>query len=187
MKKQLTIGLLSFAAILFINTQAKAQADETAGTATVNIELTKFSSIDNGSGISSGDNTINFVYDTPTAYNSIQEDTKEAHLIITSADDFSIKVKGTGDGTNFDGGSSTTDIPLDVLSLQASSEDDNPGTMTAISLSNVDQTLIASATLGASKTYDVRYFIPAEKATGVLLGKDAGTYTATITYTITAP
>jgi len=188
MKKQLIIGALSFAAVLLVNTSANAQTpDALAGTANVSIELTKFSSIDTESGISSGDNSIEFLYDTPTAYNNIQEVTKTDHLIITSADDFTIKVKGTGTGTNFTGGSAGKEIPLNVLYLQAISTAADPGTMNEIQLSNSDQELIAGATLGASKAYDVKYFIPAEKATDVLLGKDAGNYTATITYTITAP
>lgn len=186
MKKQLIIGALSFAAILFINTQAKAQEDASAGTANVSIELLNFNSIDAGSGIDGSDNDIAFIYDTPAKYNDPagQSVLKSNHLIITAANDYTVKVKATGStGENFTT-TTASEIPLNVLSIQASSSEADPGTMDVIALSTTDQDLIEGATLGAAKSYEVTYFITQEKAQTVLLGKESGTYEATVTYTI---
>src|SRR5690606_32715120 len=150
MKKQLIIGLLSFAAVLFINTQAKAQID-TVGTADVSIKLSEFNSIDAGSGINT-ENNIAFVYDTPSKYNDPegQKVLKLNHLIITSTKDYKVTVQATtSNGANFVTSTSSL-IPLSVLSIQASSNAANPGTMPVVSLSQNEQDLIQNATLGAA-------------------------------------
>lgn len=188
MKKQLIIAASSFVAILFMGTKAQAQIDTVGtGTADVRIELSDFVSIDTTSGVSTGDNDIVFTYDTPGKYNDPngQSIPKSAHLVITATKGYTIKVKGTGTGDNFTT-STSSEIPLNVLSIQASSAATGPGTTDVISLSNVDQDLIEGATLGAAKSYDVNYFITHDNAINELLGKDSGDYTATVTYTIVA-
>jgi hypothetical protein len=58
-------------------------------------------------------------------------------------------------------------------------------TLNEVTLSTTDQLLVSNAAWKCLNT-EFDYSIPAEKASKVLLGKPAGTYTQTVTYTATA-
>lgn len=61
------------------------------------------------------------------------------------------------------------------------------GTKNAVVLSATDQTLVTNAPLGSALTLNLDYTIPAAKSSSAdILGKPAGTYTQTVTYTATA-
>lgn len=74
-------------------------------------------------------------------------------------------------------------IPINILSVGPA--DGQLGMQTVESLSTQSQTLISAGAPVIDRNLSLRYRIPATK-TAQLLGKAQGTYTATITYTLTA-
>jgi hypothetical protein len=178
MKKQIVIATLALAAfVLGTNT---IQAQTTAST-TVNIILSDIISIDAGSVATNG--IVGFNYATSTDYNSPQNVTVANSLIVSSSNNFNVKVKA--EGANFMNGSHV--IPVDVLQVKAVPAGGTMvGTFKTIALSATDQELVSNATLGAKKSLSIDYSISADKASTVLLGKEPGTYTQKVTYTATA-
>ncbi|SHE48158.1 hypothetical protein SAMN05444408_101575 [Chryseobacterium takakiae] len=79
-------------------------------------------------------------------------------------------------------------IPVDVLTIKAATASGTMGgTKSAVVLSATDQTLVANAPLGSALTLNLDYTIPAaQSSSSKILGKPAGTYTQTVTYTATA-
>ncbi|NML56293.1 peptidoglycan-binding protein LysM [Chryseobacterium cheonjiense] len=179
MKKQIAIAALTIGAfVLGTNT---IQAQNTTATTTVNITLNDVISIDAGS--TAIGNTVDFNYATAADYNSDQTVTKANSLKVTSTKNFNVKVKAGG--ANFMNGTST--IPVNVLTIKAAAAGTMGGTKNAVVLSAADQTLVANAPLGSALTLNLDYTIPAAKSSSSdILGKPAGTYTQTVTYTATA-
>ena len=182
MKKQIIIATLALGAFVLgtKNTQAQTGTNSNPVSTRVNIILSDVISIDEGSIASNG--LVNFNYTTTTDYNSAKNVTVENSLIITSSNNFDVKVKAEGE--NFVNGSNF--IPVNVLQVKAVAGGTMAGGFNDITLSNEDQILVADATLGARKSLSIDYSISAEKAQTVLLGKPAGTYTQNVTYTATA-
>ena len=61
------------------------------------------------------------------------------------------------------------------------------GKSTPIILSTTDQVLVGSAALGLKLQLDLDYIIPKAKSSSTdILGKPAGSYTQTVTYTASA-
>jgi len=180
MKKQIVIAALTFGAII-LGTNA-VQAQNTTATTTVNITLNDVISIDAGS--SAIGNNVDFNYATAADYNSDQTITKANSLKVTSTKNFNVKVKAGG--ANFMNG--TNLIPVDVLTIKAATASGTMGgTKSAVVLSSADQTLVANAPLGSALTLNLDYTIPAaQSSSSKILGKPAGTYTQTVTYTATA-
>ena len=180
MKKQIVIAALTFGAII-LGTNA-VQAQNTTATTTVNITLNDVISIDAGS--SAIGNNVDFNYATAADYNSDQTITKANSLKVTSTKNFNVKVKAGG--ANFMNG--TNLIPVDVLTIKAATASGTMGgTKSAVVLSSADQTLVANAPLGSALTLNLDYTIPAaHSSSSKILGKPAGTYTQTVTYTATA-
>ena len=180
MTKQILRSALTFGAIILgINT---VHAQNTTATTTVNITLSDVISIDTGS--TAIGNNVDFVYTTAADYNSDQTVTKANSLKVTSTKNFNVKVKAGG--SNFVSGSNS--IPVNVLTIKAAaSAGTMGGTKTAVVLSTVDQNLVTNAPLGSALTLNLDYLIPASKSSSAdILGKPAGTYTQTVTYTATA-
>lgn len=179
MKKQIIIATLALGAIVFGTNNAQAQ-NHTA-TTTVNITLADVISIDTGS--KAIDGVVNFNYATAEDYNTVQTVNKPTSLIVTSTKNFDVKVKANG--ANFANGSNN--IPVDVLTVKAAAGGTMAGTQNTIVLSTSDQVLIGNAPLGSALTLDLDYEIPAAKSSSAdILGKPAGTYTQTVTYTASA-
>lgn len=180
MKKQIAIAAFTIAAIVLgTNT---VQAQNTTATTTVNIVLSDVISIDAGS-VAIG-NAVNFAYATAAAYNADQTITKDNSLIVTSTKPFNVKVKAGG--TDFKNG--TNLIPVNVLTIKAAAAAGTMGgTKSAVVLTASDQTLVSNAPLGSALTLNLDYTIPKAKSSSAdILGKPAGTYTQTVTYTATA-
>ncbi len=176
MKKQIIIATLALGAIVFGTNNVQAQSATTA----VNIILSDVISIDGGVAIGGA---VDFNYVTAADYNSTKNAVVENSLIVTSTKNFDVKVKA--DGANFTNGSNN--IPVDVLTIKAATGGSMAGTQNTIVLSTADQVLIANAPLGSALTLDLDYTIPAAKSSSAdILGKPAGTYTQTVTYTATA-
>lgn len=177
MKKQIIIATLALGAIVFGTNNVQAQT----ATTTVNIILNDVISIDAGSVAIGG--AVDFNYVTAADYNSTKNVVVANSLIVTSTKNFDIKVKADGD--NFTDG--TNNIPVNVLTIKAATGGSMTGTQNSIVLSNADQVLIGNAPLGSALTLNLDYEIPAARSSSSdILGKPAGTYTQTVTYTATA-
>lgn len=184
MRKSFAITALSFAAIVLGTNTVQAQ-DKTTATTTVNITLSDVISIDDGS--VAGGGKVAFNYATAADYNSAQTVAQANALKITSTKNFSVKVKAGG--ANFVHATTATNtIPVDVLTIKASAAAGTMGgTKSAVILSALDQTLVTNAPLGSALTLNLDYTIPAAQSSSAkILGKPAGTYTQTVTYTATA-
>ena len=180
MKKQIAIAAFTIAAIVLgTNT---VQAQNTTATTTVSITLSDVISIDTGS--TAGGGTVAFNYVTAADYNTVQTVAQANALKITSTKNFNVKVKAGG--TDFKNG--TNLIPVNVLTIKAATAAGTMGgTKSAVVLTAADQTLVANAPLGSALTLNLDYTIPAvESSSAKILGKPAGTYTQTVTYTATA-
>ncbi len=180
MIKQIAISALTIGAIILGTNNVQAQ--NTTATTNVNITLNDVISIDAGSTAIGG--TVAFNYVTATDYNSDQTVTKANSLKVTSTKNFNVKVKAGG--PNFVNGSNS--IPVDVLTIKAA---EAPGSMggikTDVILSAGEKNLVANAPLGSALTLNLDYIIPAAKSSSSdILGKPAGTYMQTVTYTATA-
>ena len=180
MKKQIAIAAFTIGAIVLGTNNVQAQ--NTTATTTVNIVLSDVISIDAGSAAIG--NAVNFAYATAEAYNTDQTITKANSLIVTSTKNFNVKVKAGG--TDFKNG--TNLIPVNVLTIKAATAAGTMGgTKTAVVLSATDQNLVKDAPLGSALTLNLDYTIPAaQSSSNKILGKPAGTYTQTVTYTATA-
>jgi hypothetical protein len=77
-------------------------------------------------------------------------------------------------------------IPVDIVKVKAIPGGNLVSTLNEVTLSTTDQLLVSNAGLGTKQSLNIDYSISAEKASKVLLGKPAGTYTQTVTYTATA-
>lgn len=179
MKKQNAIAALTIGAIALGTTPVLAQNSEQVNTA-VNIILADVIAMDIGTVASGG--TVDFNYVDTTDYNSSKNVTVPNSLVIISSKNFDVKVKS--EGANFVSGANV--IPVDILQVKAIAGGSLMGTMNEVTLSTTDQVLVSNASSGAKQSLNIAYSISAEKASKVLLGKPAGTYTQTVTYTATA-
>ena len=184
MKKSFVITALSFAAIVLGTDTVQAQVTTATAQTTVNITLSDVISIDDGS--VAGGGTVAFNYATAADYNSEKTFAQANALKVTSTKNFTVKVKAGG--ANFVHGTTATNlIPVDVLTIKASAAAGTMGgTKSAVVLSAADQTLVTNAPLGSALTLNLDYTIPAAQSSSAkILGKPAGTYTQTVTYTAT--
>ncbi|UZT99989.1 peptidoglycan-binding protein LysM [Chryseobacterium fluminis] len=180
MIKQIAIAALTIGA--FILGTNNVQAQNTTATTTVSITLNDVISIDAGSTAITG--AVAFNYATAADYNSEKTVAQANALKVTSTKNFNVKVKAGG--ASFVNGTSL--IPVDVLTIKAAAASGTMGgTKSAVVLSATDQTLVTNAPLGSALTLNLDYTIPATKSSSSdILGKPAGTYTQTVTYTATA-
>ena len=180
MTKQISIAALAIGSIVLVTNNVKAQ--NTTATTTVKIILNDVISIDAGSTAIAG--AVSFNYVTAADYNSEKTVAQANALKITSTKAFDVKVKAGG--TNFING--TNLIPVNVLTIKAATAAGTMGgTKSAVVLSSADQTLVSNAPLGSALTLNLDYMIPVAKSSSAdILGKPAGTYTQTVTYTATA-
>ena len=120
---------------------------------------------------------------TATDYNTTKKVNVPTSLKVTSTKSFNVTVKAAtanfSDGTNL--------IPVDVMTIQGATGGTMGGSRPSIILSTTDQVLIGAAPLGSALTLNLDYTIPAaESSSAKILGKPAGTYTQSVTYTATA-
>jgi len=179
MTKQIAITALTFGVVICGTNNVQAQ--NTAATTAVNITLNDVISIDAGSTAIGG--IVAFNYVTAADYNSDQTITKVNSLKVTSTKNFNVRVKAGG--PHFVNGSNS--IPVDVLTIKVAEAPGNMGgTKNDVVLSPGERTLVSNAPLGSALTLNLDYTIPAAKSSSPdILGKPAGTYTQTVTYTAT--
>ncbi len=167
--KQFVFG----ASLLCAGFAANAQ---TTGTTTMHVKLTDVLSI----AVNHPNVTLTFT--TPSDYVNGRDTTLTGHLTVTSNQAFDVNVKSGS--ANLTASSNT--IAASVVKVEVASSSTGVGTTsTAQSLATTDVTLIDEAPAQANRTIDMRYYIPsATSSTSAILGKPAGDYTATLTYTI---
>ncbi|HLS31699.1 MAG TPA: hypothetical protein VK021_12645 [Flavobacteriaceae bacterium] len=184
MKKQVIITVLALGAILFGTMNAQAQDLGTEISTEVRLILEDVISFKTGSIAHGGQ--VDFTYSTAADYNSTKTANVPSSLIVTSTKSFEIKAKANGE--NFTDG--TNNIPVDVVTIKpvmGGGTTTMEGTPNDIQLTTTDQTIINNADLGSMLVLDLDYEIPeARSSSSDILGKPAGTYTQTVTYTATA-
>lgn len=179
MRKQILFAVLTIGAIVLGTDQAKAQANTSTATTTVNMILSDVISME------ASKSAVTFTYDNAAAYNTDQKQSVADNLKVTSTKPFGIKVKANG--ANFVSGINL--IPVDVLTIKPVAGGAKPmlGTPKDVVLSTADQVLISAAPKGSQVTLNIDYFIPStESSSDKILGKPSGTYVQTVTYTATA-
>lgn len=185
MKKQITIFALTLGAIVLgtNNAQAQAQVAPATATTTVSIQLADVISILPGS--TSVATPVSFKYNNAEDYYKEQKISRAGGLKVTSTKAFNVEVKAND--VNFkrpEGG----EIPVSVLKIVPNASSTMTGVQAeGITLSTNNQFLVKNSELGAEKTLDLDYIIPQEKSQSKdILGKPAGTYTQTVTFTASA-
>ena len=169
--------------VLFISalslTTSIATAQEVA--TKVNITLADVLSIDSESAANGG--AVDFRYETVSDYNSQKTATVPKSLVVTFSKAFDVKVRANGE--YFENG--INQIPINVITIQRNESSTLMGKSTPIILSTTDQVLVGSAALGLKLQLDLDYIIPKAKSSSTdILGKPAGSYTQTVTYTASA-
>lgn len=181
MKKPILLSIFALAGIFTgMNTQAQSK---TGATTTVNIQLVDVISIDAPSNAVNGE--VNFLYSTAASYNTTQHWSVPTSLIVTSTKSFDVKVKANG--ADFINGSHK--IPVDVLNVKPVKGGTTTmnGSFRPITLSTSDQNIVSGASRGSKVALELDYEITAAtSSSSAILGKPAGTYTQTVTYTATA-
>lgn len=172
-KKQIVFTTISIVALVFGPIAIQAQTSGSTG-----IVLNDVISIDSGAALG---NAVDFEYRTAQDYNTAKSKTIENNLVVTSSKYFDVKVKANGN--NFVNGSNV--IPVNILKIKAVGGGTMVGLFNEITLSTKDQKLVWVAIQGAEKSLNIQYSISAENAARVLLGKPAGTYSQTVTYSTT--
>lgn len=180
MKNQFKFALILVAVLVFgFTAQAQSQGSSASSNpVTVNLKLGDVISIENSAG-----SYVDINFQTAEDYINGNFAEVPNSLKVTSTKAFDIKVKA--DGAEFTGADAT--IPVDVLTIEALDGGTMGGTKNAIELSTDDKVLVEGAELGSELSLDIKYIIPAAKSSSPdILGKPAGTYTQTVTYTATA-
>jgi hypothetical protein len=179
MKKRLKIALVTAVGITGALLSAKPSfAVSATATSTLNVVLADVVSIT----VNPSNSTVNLNFATSADYqNGVNSGVLADHLTIASTQSFTVTVKSDGDLVN-----GAENIPIGDIGITASAGTGSPvGTPGAVAaLSSTDQSLITSTNPTLESKYSMQY-----AATGGtdFIGLTAGTYTATITYTVTAP
>jgi hypothetical protein len=100
-------------------------------------------------------------------------------FVVSSTIPYNITVKASGDFTNGSGGT----IPANTVTVEGTAAQTG---ITSVILSAVDQSLVTGAAPVIDRSLNLQYRISPTQATN-MLGKTAGTYQNTITFTCTAP
>lgn len=174
--------LVTFLSISF---SLKAQTPRSI-TTKISINLADVVSISPNSNITT--EPVSFQYKNESDYRQSKTIARDSYLIITATQTFDVKVRA--DGSNFigEGSAAGSFIPVNVLTVEVSSNTDLPGaTFSTINLSPADQNIITAAERGTEKHVTVKYIIPEAKSQSPdILGKPGGNYVQTLTYTVAA-
>lgn len=177
MKKTLLTFTAVLAVITFSNFNAKAQTS--AGPVTVNINLTDAFSIVLGA----TPQTVEFNYATAADYGQVKNVLMPNHFAVISTKPYTVSVVGSGD---FTGPSAA--IPLATVSVNVATAAPVTGIATypVVPLSQTVTPIAAAAIATTTTNYNVNYSISQANASA-LIGKTAGTYTSSVTYSVTQP
>lgn len=159
-----------------LSNTAQAQASASFSPVTVNVKLADAIGIEASAGAAS----ILFEYNGISDYNADKSATVAKQFKVTSTRSYNLSVKASGD---FVGSAPEKTLALNILRVSAKKNSETVfPTETAISSSS-GTVLVSGATPTLAADYDIAYKI---LSSSELVGKDAGTYTTTLTYTVTA-
>jgi hypothetical protein len=170
------ISYLVFLGALLFGSTVYAQ---TTDQATLQITLQQVQSIT----VNAAQKIVTLTYASANDYQNGVSEAESDHLSIDSNADFDVQVNASGDLTD---GSSNT-LAANTITLLAS--DGSTGTASgttpfpSVTLSTTKQALINKGDAGFGKTFNVDY---TAAGNGTYLNKPLGTYSTTITYTLTA-
>lgn len=133
----------------------------------------------------SGSTTATLTFSSANDYKNGVSLTQPAAINVFSNRNYAISV--SSGGPNLTSGSTSDVISVGNVSvLPAASPANGAVTTTPAALSGTPQTIVSSSASTASQNYDLKYYTPAATV-GNFLNKKAGTYSTTLTYTITQP
>ena len=178
MKRLLQLGFVAIAAIMVTAYSSKAQ---TTANVTLNCVLTNISSITIGSSFQT--TTLN--YATAADYTSGVTVAQTGALTAISNQAYSVYVYASQDLKN-----GTNTIPVSDVTITPSFSGSNAAitcSAKALAVGSANQVKVIASTAGTtSQAYNLSYSTASAPTTD-FLGKPAGTYTSTLTYTITNP
>jgi len=178
MKRLLQLGFVAIAAIMVTAYSSKAQ---TTANVTLNCVLTNISSITIGSSFQ----TTTLTYATAADYTNGVTVAQTGALTAISNQAYSVYVYASQNLTN---GANT--IPVSDVTITPSFSGSNAAitcSAKALAVGSGNQVKVIASTAGTtSQAYNLSYTTAGAPTTD-FLGKPAGTYTSTLTYTITNP
>jgi hypothetical protein len=178
MKRFLQMGFVVIAAMMVTAYSSKAQ---TTGTVTLNCVLNNVTSITIGSSFQ----TATLTYTTAADYTNGVTTSQTGALTAISNQAYSVKVYASQDLTY-----NTNTIPVADVTVTPSFTGTNSAitcTAKALPKTSATQVTIISSTAGTtSQAYNLAYSTVGAPSSD-FLGKPAGTYASTLTYTITNP
>ncbi|OKS86599.1 hypothetical protein [Mucilaginibacter polytrichastri] len=155
-----------------------AQTTPTATTQTLTCPLTI--TVSDLSELKVNQADINLNYTGSADYtNGIYADAS-GHLTLSNTNPFDVYVKASS--STLSNGANT--LPVSVITIAPMPA--YPGSFTSVNLSATAQKILSGTVPAVDKILNVRYAIPAAKSPQ-LLGKPAGTYNTTVTYSFIAP
>lgn len=181
-------GLLSSIALtaagFIFSFSANAQTD--SKNVNLSVVLANAVSITFASGSDGQDATLN--YTTPADYQNGVSITQATAFTASSTQAYTVKVKASGDLVYSGAAAANTgDIPVVNVKVNANASGTSGVTFaSAVGLTTDDQTIITSEAGTTSQIYSLTYSTVDAPASD-FLNKAAGTYSTTLTYTITAP
>lgn len=183
-RKFLFAGALLVIALFSVNSVMAQTTTSNIDQVTVNIMLNPIQAIL----VNSSQDVVNIVYDGIDDYEDGVSTVLEEHLSVFSAGPFAVSVKVDGDFSDDD--NNTIDAG-NVTIIPTSSSGVTEGlTLTSVSLTLGDQKIITSTEGGNGLKYDIKYDNTAGKDFTYMpkytLQSGTQTYSATVTYSITA-
>lgn len=174
---QSKIKLLAAVAAMAVTGIQTLEAQQSNDEVTLNVTLVAVQNIS----VNSGQTTVTITFNESSDYLNGVSSSQTEHLEVSSTEEFVVKVstasENLSDGTNM--------IPVNTITVTpVYASGTNPGaTATAVALSTTATTILSSTNGTTEALYDVTY-----DASGGpnYVNKPAGTYTTTVTYTISA-
>lgn len=173
MKKNLFTLAAVVVATIGLSNIAKAQLTASFSPVTVNVKLTDAIAIEASAGASS----VLFEYKLAEDYNADKSQTIAKQFKVTSTKSYDLSVTASGD---FTGGTLSKTLALDILRIGAIK---NGGSAIPNKAISGPTALVTGAAATLAQDYDVAYKI---LTSSELVDKGTGTYTTTLTYTVTA-
>lgn len=126
------------------------------------------------------DPSVSLTFNTVAAYKNGVTTQMPNHIKLSATVPYDVTVKAS---SNFLTSGTGGQIPVGVITIEGMPSQTG---ITPVVLSSTAQKIISSANPGIDRLLNLQYRVPAAQTTN-LLGKTAGTYSTTITYTLVAP
>lgn len=174
MKKLFLSLAVTAAAVLGFSIATQAQL---TGTTTLHVKIIDALSI------TVNDANVTLTFANANDYVNGRDTTLNNHLTVTSNQAYDVKVKSAS--TNLTSGANN--IATNSVTVSIPAGQSLGGTTAPAALTTTDQTIISAGNPVTSQGINVEYEIPSSiSTTSAILGKPAGDYTTTLTYTIAA-